>query len=276
LTRKILLALATLALALCAAQVAKADASYTDPAGDSGAAPDITAVTAANDAAGNLTFTVRTNQAALAADAQIEIPFDLDQNTNTGGHGVEAFFVIWSGGWEFLKWNGTDYVNANAASANGSYANGVATFKVNKADLGGVERFTWWADALQFDANEKVIATDTAPDGDRAYGYALTKPLTLRAGKLASLPARPAAGKAFAVGTAIVRGDTGGPLTSGTVRCTVRIGTAPLRAAGIVSRGVAACSMRLPKTAKGKLLRVTMKVTFQGVSTTKTYRGRVV
>lgn len=53
-------------------------------------------------AGGNLTFTVRTNQPALAADAQVEIVFDLDQNAQTGYHGVEAVFVIWSGGWEFL------------------------------------------------------------------------------------------------------------------------------------------------------------------------------
>jgi hypothetical protein len=34
--------------------------------------------------------------------------------------------------------------------------------------------------------------------------------------------------------------------------------------------------MQLPKNAKGKLVRVTMKVTFQGVSTTKTYSARIV
>ena len=276
LIRKALFALATLALALSAAQVARANASYTDPGGDSGAAPDITAVTAANDAGGNLTFTVRTSQAVLAADAQVEIVFDIDQNTQTGDHGVEAAFIIWSGGWEFLKWNGTDFVNANAPSANGSYANGVATFKVSKADLGGVERFTYWADSYQFDASDNVTASDTAPDGNAAWGYVFTKPLTLRAGKLATMPARPASGKLFAIGTGIVRGDTGGPLASGAITCTVRVGTAPLRAVGRVNAGIAICSMKLPKTAKGKLLRVTMKVTFQGVSTTKTYSARIV
>src|SRR5918995_3582522 len=60
--KRVVVFLATGLLALAAAQVAKADVSFTDPAGDSGTAPDITAVTAANDPAGNLTFTVRTNQ----------------------------------------------------------------------------------------------------------------------------------------------------------------------------------------------------------------------
>jgi hypothetical protein len=273
--RKVLLLVATAALALSAAQVARADASFTDPAGDSGTAPDVTAVTASNDTAGFLTFTVRTNQAALAADAILDIAFDTDQNPDTGGSGVEYLFLISAGGWEFLRWDGTKFVAAGAASANGSYANGLATFKVSKADLGGVTQFTFWADAFQFDANRNLIAEDTAPNGTEAYIYALSKPLTLRAATATATPARPAAGKAFTVGTRVTRGDNGAALASGTVSCTVRVGTAPLRATGRVSNGVALCAMRIPKTAKGKLVRVTVKVTFQGVSTTKTFSARV-
>jgi hypothetical protein len=273
--KKVVLYLATGLLALGVAQVATADASFTDPAGDAGTAPDITAVGAANDASANLTFTVRTNQAALVADAAVLVVFDVDQNPQTGGSGVESFFVIASDGWQFLKWNGSQFAPAGAASANGSYANGVATFKISKADLGGVDKFTFWAESYQFDASGNQLGSDTAPDGTDAYEYAITKPLTLRAGTTTAVPARPKAGKAFAVRTRITRGDTGGPLASGTVKCTVRSGTAPLRATGRVSAGVAVCSMQIPKTAKGKLLRVTMKVTLQGVSTTKTVTYRV-
>lgn len=274
--KRVVLFLATGLLALAAAQVAKADASFTDPAGDAGTAPDITAATAANDAAGNLTFTVRTNQPTLGADAAVFIVFDLDQNAQTGSGGVESFFVIGSDGWQFLKWNGTEFASAAAPSANGSYANGLATFKVSKADLGGVEQFTFWADTAQFDANGAVIAEDTAPDGTDAWEYVFAKPLTLRAGTTTTVPVRPRAGKAFAVRARITRGDTGGPLASGTVTCTVRVGTARIRASGRVSGGVAVCNMQIPKTAKGKLVRGTMKVTFQGVSTTKTFSYRVV
>jgi hypothetical protein len=272
--KKVLLLVAAAALALSAAQIAGAASSYTDPAGDSGTAPDITAVSAANDAAGSLTFTVRTNQPALAADALLDLAFDTDQNPQTGASGVEFVFIISAGGWEFLRWDGTTFVAAGAASANGSYANGVATFKVSKADLGGVEKFTFWADSFQFDANRNIVAEDTSPNGTDAYVYTHTKPLTLRASTMTATPAKPAAGKAFVVGTRVTRGDNGAALASGTVACTVRVGTAPLRATGRVSNGVAICSMKLPKTAKGKLVRVTLKVTFQGVSTTKTYSAR--
>ena len=68
--------------------------------------------------------------------------------------------------------------------------------------------------------------------------------------------------------------DNGAALATGTVTCTVRVGTVPLRATGSMRNGVAACAMKLPKTAKGKLVKVTVKVTFQGVSTTKTFSAR--
>ena len=203
----------------------------------------------------------------------VDIAFDTDHNPDTGGNGVEYAFFIASDGWDFVKWDGSKFVRASAPSANGSYANGVATFKVSKADLGGVADFTFWASTFQMDANGNFIAEDTAPDGTAAYKYAFTKPLTLRPGRDGRAgeagggqgARRPDEGHAR---------DTGGPLATGAVTCTARVGTAALKASGRVSGGVATCTMRLPKTAKGKLVRVTMKVTFQGVSTTKTFSAR--
>ena len=271
--KKVLLLVSTAALALGAAQLAHADASYTDASGDSKTAPDNTNVTAAHDAAGNLTFTVRTSHAALAADSLVDIAFDTDQNPDTGSNGVEYFFFVGSSGWQFVRWDGTKFVPASASSASGSYTNGVATFKVNKADLGGIEKFTFWADAFQFDANGNVIAEDTAPEGTEAYVYSAAK-VALRASTPVAVPAKPVGGKAFAVGTRVTRVDNGAALATGTVTCTVRVGTAPLRATGSMRNGVAACAMKLPKTAKGKLVKVTVKVTFQGVSTAKTFSAR--
>ncbi len=70
-------------LALLAARVAWADSRFTDPGGDSGGAPDISVVTAANDGPGNLTFTVTTNQQALAADGALALLLDTDKNSST-------------------------------------------------------------------------------------------------------------------------------------------------------------------------------------------------
>jgi hypothetical protein len=274
--KKVLLLVVSGVLALSVAQLARADASFTDPAGDSGTAPDITAVTAANDATGaNLTFTVRTNQAALAADAVVFLYFDADQNGQTGSNGVESVLLVGSGGWEYLKWNGSAFAAANAASANASYANGLLTFKITKADMGGSDKLAFWVDTAQFDAADNVIAQDTSPDGDSIYEYTVMKPLTLRAGATTAVPAAPKAGKSFVVRTRITRGDTGGPLASGAVKCTIRIGTVAIRATGRVAGGVASCTMTIPKTAKGKTVRGTMKVTLQGVSTSKTFSYKI-
>jgi len=269
-----LLLLSAAALALAAAQVAHADA-YTDASGDSKTAPDITAVTAVHDAAGTLTFTVRTSHAELGPDSLVDIALDTDQNSDTGGSGVEYLFLIGSSGWDFLRWDGTRFVPAGASSASGSYANGVATFKVSKADLGGVARFTFWADSFQLDSSGNVIAQDTAPEGTNAYLYTFAKPLTLVAASPTAVPAKPAAGKAFTVGTRVTRGDNGAALGTAVVTCTARIGTAPLRATGRLRNGVAVCAMKLPVKAKGKVVRVTITVRFRGVSATKRFSARV-
>ena len=59
---RIPIALIVVGFALLAVPGAFADRSYSDPAGDSGAAPDITGVTVAHDAAGVVSFAVTTNQ----------------------------------------------------------------------------------------------------------------------------------------------------------------------------------------------------------------------
>jgi hypothetical protein len=274
-----MLVCALVALALVAARVALADSTFADPAGDSAGAPDITAVKVANDAAGNLTFTVTTNQAALAADGMLDLEIDADRNSTTGGDGVEYAFLLDSTGWVLLHWNGSSFVEASASSANASYANSVGTFKVGKADLGNINTFSFYFYALQIGADEKVVAYDEAPDGTAVYDYTLTAPpapapastpLTLQTGKPIAMP-KPAAGKRFVVSMAVVRGDTGAPLSGGTVTCKVTVGLKPLKATGSVTSGVASCGMRIPATAHGKKVRGTIKVTFRGVSASRSF-----
>jgi hypothetical protein len=275
--KRALVSLAMLVLALLAARVALADARYTDPAGDSGGAPDITAVTVANDAAGNLTFTITTNQPALAADAGVYTFFDTDKNAATGDQGIEFALFAEADGWEFDRWDGSKYVEASAPSANATYSNGVLTFKIAKADFAGVSSFVFYVYGLQWDAADKVIASDDAPNGTEAYTYTLStpapapKPLTLRASTPVSVPLRPVHGKAFSVRVAVTRGDTGGPLASGVVTCKVTVGLKALRAVGSVSAGKAGCRMVIPAAAKGKRLRGTIKVTFRNISVTKSF-----
>lgn len=96
-------------------------------------------------------------------------------------------------------------------------------------------------------------------------------PLTLRASKPVSVPVRPRVGRPFAVRLTVVRGDTGASVPSGTASCKVSVGWKKLAAVGRVRAGRATCTMAIPKSAHGKRLRGTIKVTFRNVSVTKLF-----
>ena len=149
---------------------------------------------------------------------------------------------------------------------------------------------------MNFDAADAYLGEDDAPDGG-AYVYALTftqcangkdddgdgkvdgkdlgcssptdnlesdDPVTLKASKALTLPAKPKAGKLVVVGAAVTRLETGAGITSGTVKCAVKVGTKALPAKGKVGSGVATCTFTLPKTSKGKMARGTITVAFKG------------
>ena len=276
--RKAIIGVGVVVLSLLAARIALADARYTDPAGDSGAAPDITAVTAANDAAGNLTLTVTTNRPSLPDQSVLTLFFDTDGNSSTGGSGVEYYLVYGGTGGIFYRWNGTAFVEANPPSLSVTYGNGALTLRIAKADVRVVSDFVFYVTSQQYGATGAIIASDNAPDGSGSYDYTLSAPrppLTLRAAAPVPVPSRPVAGKAFAVRVAVTRGDTGARLASGLATCKVALGLKPLRAVGSVRSGRATCSMLLPRTAKGKRIRGTIKVTFRNVSVTKAFSYRV-
>src|SRR5262249_13083809 len=106
---RILGVLTIAALALVAAGSIGAAASFTDATGDSGAAPDVTAVSVTNDVAGDITFKVTVaNQSALAADGAVQLVIDSDDNEKTGdSDGFDYFFELdGDNTYVFEKWNG--------------------------------------------------------------------------------------------------------------------------------------------------------------------------
>jgi hypothetical protein len=88
----------------------------------------------------------------------------------------------------------------------------------------------------------------------------------------ASTPAR--AGRLF---TVRLRIDTlTGPAERGTVRCSARVGRTSLRpAAKRWTRGLATCAWRLPRTARGKLLRASIRVDSRGRTVSRSLSRRV-
>jgi Domain of unknown function (DUF1929)/Bacterial Ig domain len=99
-----------------------------------------------------------------------------------------------------------------------------------------------------------------------------TVPLTLRASKPVSVPVQPRVGQPFAVRLAVVRGDTGASVSSGTASCKVSLGWKKLAAVGrLRAGGRATCAMVIPKSARGKRLRGAVRVTFRNVSVTRSF-----
>jgi hypothetical protein len=262
-------------LALLVVQGAAADQSFSDPAGDSGPGPDITSVVVSNDDAGTITFKVTTaNRPAPSEDYALVIPLDIDSNASTGNDGSEFVLLGLGGGGTFDavlgEYSGSSIVVRLSASVTASYSAGVATISVSKADLRNVSSFQFWVgvdDNADDDTN-----WDAAPE-DGTWSYTLVTsqppPLKLSAGKPAAMAGPAKAGGAFTVAMTVTRSD-GKPFT-GAVACTAKAGAATVRSAGRAVGGSARCTMRLPKTAKGKRLTGTITATAGTAKIAKAY-----
>ena len=75
-------------------------------------------------------------------------------------------------------------------------------------------------------------------------------------GASVATPARPIAGQRFIVSYGVARSDSGAPLTSGTVICNPTVAGKLIPHAESFRNGTVTVSSVVPKTAKGKLLKV--------------------
>jgi len=80
-------------------------------------------------------------------------------------------------------------------------------------------------------------------------------------GKAATSPAAPVAGRRFTFAVKVTRSDSGALLTAGTLSCTPTIGQEPIGHAASFKKGKARLALTVPRTAKGKLLRVKIEIT---------------
>jgi hypothetical protein len=285
--RRLLLLLVAGAITLFAASAASSRSalqSFTDPAGDSGTAADITAVTVDNDAAGNITFSITTNQATLASDALLLVPIDSDQNPATGQNGIDFLFALGATGYDFVLWNGTALVDAPNTTVHVSYSAGVARFVVNKTELGNTAAFNFFVLAAQISGGN-IAATDAAPDTG-AYSYSLTAapppppttttppppppppPPTVGLGKVALGAAGLHAGQLF-----LVKDHVTTTAAAVKVSCVVKVSGKAVRVLGAYARAThtATCSGRAPVGTAGKRLAGTMTVTISGDRDSKTF-----
>jgi hypothetical protein len=261
-------------LAGTALHVASA-ASFSDAPGDSGVAPDITDVDVGNDlVAGPIVVwvTLANRPDGLVAGDDLAVYLDTDLNPATGDVGAEYAIAIDPDGVGFYRWDGTTYVFVDAASLSARFSKGdkAIRFSIHPNELGSITGFTF---AVESSSGEAV---DYAPNGPPDWPY------TLASGRIglsvvgsAIAPKRPVAGKRLLAGIQIGRNDINEVLVTGKISCTLRIGTTNVRATrAIFASGVAICAWNLPKSAKGKLIRATVSVTYGGATAKKSFSAR--
>jgi transposase len=235
-------------------------ATFSDPRGDSGSAPDVTEV-AVERAGAVLEFRVAVaNMSALAPRAELHLAIDADRNAGDR-HGVDHVYTLREAGAALRarRWNGT-VLEPFTSSARAEFVDGVARYAVELAELGS-------PDAIGFGVvGVKEDDSDAAP-GNGSWTFRL-----VAAPRLTSLAARfsprvPRAGRPFRLLSATGTSSDG---TTRRVKATCR---ARLAGAALASRG---CRWRLSPAARGKQLVVVVTARIAALgSVTRQYRFRV-
>lgn len=271
-------------------------ATFTDPVGDAKAAPDISTVTVSDDAAGMLTISVAASD--LRANTRVNVRLNTDK---ADGH---DYWLHYQRGaknwlWNLSRWDGATWQRVPQSSTM-SFNPGDAScsWTLSAADLGGTRGFRFQVDTELIDpATKKILAHDVAPDSLPGWLYNLaapvktittttaqttTQPTTTTApaetpviGAPTTVPAKALADRRLTVSFPVKRSSDGAPLSGGTMICNPTITGKLLHHTEQYKSGVARVTLTIPRTAKGKLLRIAVTIKLGSESTTRTANFRV-
>ena len=295
--KRVLIILAVVTVVLVAAGVAGADQSYTDPAGDADIGTDLIGAVISNDAAGTITIKISTVN-PLVSNHVIFLLLDADKNSATGVPGVGADFAMYAfpnGFGRFGTWSGSTFVTSSPATFRVSATGSTQQFMINRTDLRNTAGFNFAVSSLSVDSGD-LNYWDSMPDAG-LLGYDLVipqcsngkdddgdgkidtqdlgcsspaddnesdDPVHVKLGAAKTTPLHPKAGGKAIVSAAATRVETSQPLDSGSVACSGKVaGGAALRGAGSLASGRAQCAFKIPKTAKAKMVRGKITVTYQ-------------
>ena len=249
--------------------------SFADPAGDTGAAADITNVELRTDAVtGDLVFWVALANRPddLASGDGLIVYLDADRNPATGDEGTDYAIVADVESAGLSRWDGSEYAPVDAVSLGSGFVTSrhAVRIAIHPNDLGGTTAFDF---ALETSFGDDV---DAAPDAPPNWSYAPVAgrlELTLAGSSLA--PKKPVAGKSLIARIRVVRHDLDEVLTLGKVRCTLRVGKKAVRStrSGFAAN-VAFCSWKLPRAAAGKTVRGTIALSYGGVTVKRSFSAR--
>lgn len=262
--------------------------TFPDSTNEDPAAPDIISVVVSNDDSGLITIQINiANRPQLTSDMDVTVYFDTDRSSTNGAgknfEGAELGIDLTKNGVALARWNGSkfDFSGGSPSSLIFSYANG-ATFKVKASDL-GLTDFNFFVAAGS--GPESDFHIDFAPDaGHGTWNYQIkVAPTTRSQLKLATerfgtdvYPKRPKAPEQLVAYLLVRRLDTGKQIRTGQVLCRATIGGRALETiSGGFFRGTVNCNWELPKSARGKTVKGSITITFQGAKISRPFSVRI-
>jgi hypothetical protein len=154
------------------AGLASGAASFSDPAGDDNAAPDVTSVALSEGPTGTLTLVIDVgNYEALPLNSWFNLWFDLDSNQQTGDAGDEALVRYnANGGIDFFVWDGAELVEQSSSTMTGRFEAGVLTVTAPESAFGGLGSFGFLAVSARGQSlgEAEFVSSDYAPDRGRS------------------------------------------------------------------------------------------------------------
>jgi hypothetical protein len=245
-----------------------ASGNYADPAGDSGAAGDITAVTVVGDkSSGQVVFRITGSNLATSETNLLFLTIDSDANPLTGDltdNGSDYWFGMDDSTYGFEHWDGSRWVDSPDLTVRITGGPSGIMVSVNRSELGNTADFNFAASTL----NLSDRTSDYGPN-DGAYNYSLdVNGPQINSVDVKTTPSvGPRAGKRFVVVPTGLKLPPDGrtiatPVLPESYSCVAKLGAKQLAGGG--SGG---CTIAVPKKkARGKRLTVQLTVIYQGAT----------
>lgn len=259
-------------------------ATFSDSLGEVAGAPDIGKVTVSVDGQVLTIEAQIANMPEVMSEGIVGFLLNTDSNAATGSLSGADYIVgldVKTLSGSVLHWNGTEYVQAEkvADPSRNLIGGGTAGLMFNLANFGSPTHIEFAVLVSRGPSDSGLI--DVAPDaGLWAFDTtatptptptptpapAVVKPVF---GTVTMVPAKPVAGKKLVFTLAVKRSDTGAPLTTGRMVCDPSVAGVVIKHAESFTGGTAKLTFLVPKTAKGKLLKVKIKIVNGTQSATK-------
>jgi hypothetical protein len=247
--------------------------TYADKSGDSGSAGDITGIQVTGDkTSGQLIFLIGGSNLSTSENDLTVLFIDSDANAATGDGdllGADYLLAVDNSTFGFEHWNGSDWADTSYSTVRIAGGRSGLLISVNRSELGNTSAFNFWARTI----NMVDRKSDDAPDdGDYNYSIDANGPDIQSVGLKTSPATGPVHGKKFVVTPADLKLPAGEATNAqpDSYSCTAKVGKRALHGGG-----TGACTFAVPKKSRGKQLRLTVTVSYEGASKSFSYNFKV-